>query len=107
MVMTDEPSEVGALLNIRLIGVAEAQEVENDRKERSDRLFAVAAVTHLHADVRSAADLPATFIDHLTQFWINKDRLECKAFTVLGVKGPEVAIDSSRRRQRPRKGRVK
>jgi inorganic pyrophosphatase len=76
-----------------LIGVIEANEVEHGRKERNDRLLAVAEVSNLYAEVKSARDLPGTFIEHLTDFWINKDRLEGKAFTVLGVGDPRAAID--------------
>src|SRR6185437_6514777 len=36
MVLADEPTFTGALLDVRLIGVIEAQEVEDERKERND-----------------------------------------------------------------------
>ena len=91
MVLLDEPSCVGALLDVRLVGVIEAQEVEDGRKERNDRLLAVAGVSHLYAGIKTPEDLPGPFIENLTQFWINKDRLEGKAFTVLGVHGPKQA----------------
>jgi inorganic pyrophosphatase len=93
MVLADEPTFTGALLDVRLIGVIEAQEVEDERKERNDRLLAVTTQTRLYADVKTTDDLPASFIDHLTQFWVNKDRLEGKTFTVLGVRGPNVGVD--------------
>jgi inorganic pyrophosphatase len=93
MVLADEPACVGALLDVRLIGVIEAQEVEHGKKERNDRLLAVCTVSHLYSDIGSPDDLPATFIEHLTQFWVNKDQLEGKSFTVLGVNQPHVAID--------------
>jgi inorganic pyrophosphatase len=93
MVLVDEPTCVGALLDVRLIGVVEAKEVEDGRTERNDRLLAVASVSHLYADIKTPEDLPGPFIDNLAQFWINKDRLEGKSFTVLGVRGPKVAID--------------
>ena len=91
MILVDEPSPVGALLDVRLIGVIEAEEDEHGKTERNDRLLAVAAVSHLYADVKQASDLDTGFIDNLVQFWINKDRLEGKAFRCLGVKGPKEA----------------
>jgi inorganic pyrophosphatase len=93
MVLIDEPACVGALLDVRLIGVIEAREVEDGRDERNDRLLAVAAVSHLYADVKTPDDLPQGFIDNLTQFWVNKDKLEGKAFSVLSVRGPKAAVD--------------
>jgi len=53
--------------------------------------LAAAAVSHLYADIKQASDLNDEFIDNLVQFWINKDRLEGKAFRCLGVKGPKEA----------------
>lgn len=92
MVLVDEATVVGALLDVRLIGVIEAQEVEDGRTERNDRVLAVASASHVYADVKTPTDLPSSFIDNLTQFWINKDRLEGKSFTVLGVREPNVAV---------------
>src|SRR5271168_3969185 len=42
MVLMDEPACVGALLDVRLIGVLEAEETEKGRTEGNDRLLAVA-----------------------------------------------------------------
>lgn len=91
MILVDEPSPVGALVDVRLIGVIEGEEEEDGKTERNDRLLAVAAVSHLYADVKQASDLDDGFIDNLVQFWVNKDRLEGKAFRCLGVKGPKEA----------------
>jgi inorganic pyrophosphatase len=96
MVLVDEPTCVGALLDVRLLGVIEAKETEDGRTERNDRLIAVTSVSNLYADIRTADDLPGSFLDNLTQFWINKDRLEGKAFTVLGVRGPDIAVERIR-----------
>jgi inorganic pyrophosphatase len=42
MLLVEEPTCVGALIDVSLIGVIEAQEVEDGRKERNGRLLAVA-----------------------------------------------------------------
>ena len=91
MILNDEPCPTGALLDVRLIGVIEAEDEEDGKIERNDRLLAVAAVSHLYARVQQASDLGDSFVDNLVQFWVNKDRLEGKAFRCLGVKGPKEA----------------
>jgi inorganic pyrophosphatase len=92
MVLADEPNLPGTLLDVRLIGVIEAEEVENGKTERNDRLIAVAAVSHLYAQVKTSKDLDKAFVDNLVQFWTDKDRLEGKAFRSLGIKGPKKAV---------------
>jgi inorganic pyrophosphatase len=92
MVLVDESSPVGALLDVRLIGVIEAEEVENGKRERNDRLLAVTAVSHLYGAVREVGDLESSFIGNLKQFWVQKDALEGKRFTVLAVGDAQRAV---------------
>src|ERR1700761_416542 len=92
MILADEANLPGVLLDVRLIGVIEAEEVEHERPEPTAPLTAAAAVSRLYADLTSASDLDNAFVDDLVQFWINKDRLEGKVFRSLGVKGPEEAV---------------
>jgi inorganic pyrophosphatase len=92
MVLADEANLPGTLLDTRLIGVIEAEEVEDGKSERNDRLIAVATVSHLYASLKAAADLDDAFVGNLVQFWTNKNRLEGKEFKSLGMKGPEEAV---------------
>jgi inorganic pyrophosphatase len=92
MILADEPNLPGTLLDVRLIGVIEAEEKEDGTSERNDRLIAAASVSHLYASLISVADLDRDFVDNLIQFWTNKDRLDGKVFRSLGVKGPDEAV---------------
>jgi inorganic pyrophosphatase len=92
MVLADEPCSPGTLLDVRLIGVIEAEEDEHGATERNDRLIAAATVSHLYANLRSVAELDKAFTDNLIAFWTNKDRLEGKAFRCLAIKGPDAAV---------------
>lgn len=92
MILSDEPSPVGALLDVRLIGAIEAEEVEGGQPERNDRLLAATTVSRLYAKVSTVHDLGDDFIKDLIKFWINKAELEGKSFTCLGVVGPDQAI---------------
>jgi inorganic pyrophosphatase len=92
MVLCDEPNPPGALVDVRLIGVIEAEEIEHGQTERNDRLIAVATMSHLYAGLRTVRDLDSAFVDNLIQFWTNKARLEGKVFKSLGVKEPDAAV---------------
>jgi inorganic pyrophosphatase len=93
MALVDEPAPVGALLQVRLVGVIEAEEKEKGRTERNDRVLAVVDASRLYAEIETPDDLPDTFVDNLVDFWINKDKLEGKAFKPLRVQGPAAAIE--------------
>jgi inorganic pyrophosphatase len=92
MVLGDEPLCVGGLLDVRLVGVIEAEEDEKGRSERNDRVLAVAVVSRLYEEIRTPEDLPNDFVANLIDFWIQKDRLEGKTFRPLGVHGRAEAI---------------
>lgn len=101
MVLADEACPVGALLEVRLIGVLEAEQTEQGKSVRNDRLLAVPVISHLYARIGTAADLDPTFVRHLSEFWINKARLEGKSFRILGVRGPAQATALVRQSAKP------
>ena len=92
MVLTDEPSATGALIDTRLIGVIEIEETEDGKTERNDRIVAVAAISHLYAKIHELSDLGSDYTENLVRFWVNKNALEGKGVRVLGVKGPSQAV---------------
>jgi inorganic pyrophosphatase len=97
MVLGDEPSPVGALVMVRLIGVLEAEEAEDGRVERNDRLLAIPLKSHLYASAKTLDDLEPAFLENVSQFWIHKAKLEGKSFRVIGRGEPSVAIELVRR----------
>ena len=97
MALVDEPAPVGAMLQVRLIGVIEAEEKEKGDIERNDRVLAVVDCSRVYAEIETPDDLPDEFVQNLVDFWINKDKLEGKAFKSLGIQGPAAAIDLVRR----------
>lgn len=103
MVMVDQPLFPGVVLDVRLVGVIEAEEHEHGKQERNDRLLAVAKTSRIYAEIQTPEDLPDQYIDHLTDFWINKDRLEGKDFRRLSVGGPPAAVALVRQTSRAAK----
>lgn len=106
MILSDEPMMTGALLEIRLIGVIEVEEVENGKKERNDRLLAVSGLTHLFGKIGTLDDLEVDFIDNLKNFWSVKAAQENKDFRILGTRKPGRAVkliaEASRRARKSR-----
>ena len=87
----DEPIPVGALVTVRLIGVIEGDQTQDGNTVRNDRLLAVTSCLHQYERITDVEHLGKTFVDHLTQFWVNYNAVKGKTFDVLGVYGPEHA----------------
>jgi inorganic pyrophosphatase len=97
LVVNDVPAAIGALLTVRLIGVIEAEQKEDDKTVRNDRLIGVAAVSHLFARTAALDDLGKAFLRNLTQFWVNYDALRGATFKVLAVRDGAAAVARVRR----------
>lgn len=87
LLLMDEPAFPGVAVRARLIGVIEAEQTENGKKVRNDRLLAVAEVNHLYANIRTIDDLPGQIIRELEEFFVNYSRLEGRDYRFLGCKG--------------------
>jgi len=92
MVLMDEPAHVGCLLDVRIIGVIEAQQTQDGKTEVNDRLLAVAIHSYSHEDKSSIDDLSDSLLDQVEQFFVSYNKLRGKKFKLKGRGGPKKAI---------------
>ena len=71
LVLMDEPAFCGCLIESRLVGVIEAEQSEDGKTERNDRLIAVAAKSPTHAEVKSLSDLSPALLKEIEHFFIS------------------------------------
>ena len=93
MVLMDEPAHVGCLVDIRLIGVMEAEQVQDGKAARNDRLIGVAVHSYSHEDKVSVKQIPKSIQDQLGEFFTSYNRSRGKRFKVLGWHGPHRAAE--------------
>ncbi|HTL78806.1 MAG TPA: inorganic diphosphatase [Candidatus Babeliales bacterium] len=91
LLLMDEPAFVGCFVEARLLGVIEAEQRENGKSERNDRLVAVAAKSHTHGSLRSLTNVDPKLIEEIEQFFISYNDARGKKFKPKGRKGPAVA----------------
>jgi inorganic pyrophosphatase len=93
MVIMDEPAHVGCLLDVRLIGVIEAEQTEDDKTTKNDRLIGIAIHSYNHADVSSIDQIDKSLLDQVEEFFISYNKSRGKKFKVEGRRGPKRAIE--------------
>jgi inorganic pyrophosphatase len=93
VILLDEPGHVGCLLDIRLIGVIEAEQSEDKKRTRNDRLIAVAVHSYSHQDSHSIDDVPKSLLDQLEEFFVSYNKSRGKKFRVKGRHGPKRAAE--------------
>jgi inorganic pyrophosphatase len=104
LVLMDESTPVGCLVETRLIGVIEANQTEEGKTFRNDRLLGVAAVSKDYSDIRSAKDLNQQLIKEIQHFFVSYNQARGKKFEPLGVYGPNRALkllEQSMQQRRP------
>jgi len=91
LVLMDEPAFTGCLVEARLIGVIEAEQTKDGKKERNDRLIAVAERSATHGKIESLRDLDRTLVKEIEHFFVFYNRERGKKFKPLGRFGPKRA----------------
>ena len=91
LVLMDEPAFCGCLIESRLLGVIEAEQSENGKTTRNDRLIAVAAKSQTHAEIKSLSDLSSALLKEIEHFFIFYNQERGKKFRPLARHGPKQA----------------
>jgi inorganic pyrophosphatase len=92
MVLMDAPAHVGCLIELRIIGVIEAEQIEGNRTERNDRLLAVAIHSYNHQHLDSINDVSNTLLDQVEAFFISYNKQRGKKFKIVNTGGPKKAM---------------
>lgn len=92
MVLMDEPTHAGCLLEARIVGIIEAMQTESGKSERNDRLVGAALHSYEYADVETIADINSTMLAQLEEFFISYNKQKGRRFKVLATGGPKRAV---------------
>jgi len=82
---------IGCLIETRLLGVIEAEQTEDGKTERNDRLIAVAAESHTNGSLKSLEKLDCKFLDEIEHFFVSYNDARGKKFKPTARKGPAAA----------------
>jgi inorganic pyrophosphatase len=92
LILMDDPAFVGCLVPAKLIGVIEAEQTEDQKTTRNDRLIAVAADSSNHSHIRFLGDLNNNLVHEIERFFISYNETKGKKFEILGRFGPDRAL---------------
>jgi len=92
LVLMDAPAHVGCLIEVRLVGVISAEQIEDGSKATNDRLLGVAIHSYDHEDITTIDDVSKTLLSQLEEFFVSYNKQRGKKFRVTGTGGPKKAI---------------
>jgi inorganic pyrophosphatase len=92
LVLMDAPAHVGCLIEVKLIGVISAEQIEDGKKETNDRLLGVAIHSYDHEDLTTIDQVSKTLLSQLEEFFVSYNKQRGKKFRSTGTGGPGKAI---------------
>jgi len=108
LVLMEEPSFPGCLVPVRLIGVLEAEQTQEGRTDRNDRLIGAAGKSRTYRGLEAIEDVPDHLLREIEHFFVSYNEERGRKFEVLGRSGADRAarlVDAGHRRFR-RKGTI-
>ena len=93
LVLMDEPSYPGNLVECKVLGVIEAEQTEKDGEiMRNDRIIAAAIESHRYKELDDIKDLEKYLLEEIINFFINYNEMGSKKFKPIGNKGKTTAV---------------
>ena len=91
MVLGEEPTFMGCLVTVRLLGILDAKQTEKGKTIRNDRLIGVPQTKKIRPEARTLSDLPARVLGQLEHFFTAYNQAEGRRFEVIGRRGSKAA----------------
>jgi inorganic pyrophosphatase len=92
MVLMDAPAHVGCLIEVRIVGIINAEQIEGGKSKINNRLLGVAVHSYQHENLASIDDVSRTLLDQVKEFFVSYNKQRGKKFKVTGTYGPKKAI---------------
>jgi inorganic pyrophosphatase len=107
LILMEWPSFPGCLVPVRLVGALEAEQTQEGKTNRNDRLIGVAEKTRLYGGIRNLGGLPGKLLSEIEHFFVSYNEERGRQFRVLKRSGPAAAaslLEAGERRFRAGKG---
>jgi inorganic pyrophosphatase len=96
LLLMDAPAFPGCVIESRLIGVIKGEQDEGGKKERNDRLIAVAKQSHTHSDLKDISDLNPALLKGTRRVFCELSQAEWRKIQGAGSKRTETGCRLAR-----------
>jgi inorganic pyrophosphatase len=91
LILSDEGTFPGCEIECRIIGVLKANQTEDGKQNRNDRLIAVAAASVLYRNITELSDLEPAVLKQVEDFFVNYQKVRDIEFVILKREGSKSA----------------
>jgi inorganic pyrophosphatase len=94
MVLMDAPAHVGCLIEVRIIGIIDAEQTQDGKTEKNSRLLGAAIHSYEHENLSTISEVSKTLLSQVEEFFISYNKQRGKKFKVTDTGGSKKAIKS-------------
>lgn len=91
LILSDEGTFPGCQIDCRLIGVIKAEQTQEGKQSRNDRLIAVAEASVLYSGVHEISDLEAAVLKQIEDFFVNYQKVRDIQYKITAREGSQSA----------------
>lgn len=92
MVLMDAPTHVGCLIDVRIIGVIDAEQTQDGKTEKNSRILGAAIHSYEHEDLVTISDVSNAWLSQVEEFFVSYNKQRGKKFKITGTSGPKKAL---------------
>jgi inorganic pyrophosphatase len=92
MVINDEASFTGCLIECRIIGAIEANQSDEGKMIRNDRIIALPVNNVAYKNIQSIRDLDKSIVDEIEHFFYSYHKYDGVKFEPIKTVGPDEAV---------------
>jgi inorganic pyrophosphatase len=91
LVFMDVPAVAGCVIECRIVGVIKAEQTEEGKTERNDRLIGVASASGAFEEINDISDFEPRVIREIEAFFVHYNQMAGKEFKLLKPSGAKKA----------------
>ena len=92
MVLMDAPAHVSCLIDVRIIGIIDAEQTQNGKTEKNSRILGVAIHSYEHEHLVTISDVSKTLLSQVEEFFVSYNKQRGKKFKITDTGGPKKTL---------------
>lgn len=92
MVLMDAPAHVGCLIDVRIIGIIDAEQTQHGKTEKNSRLLGAAIHSYEHEKITDISEVSKTLLSQVEEFFVSYNKQRGKKFKITDLGGPKKAL---------------
>jgi inorganic pyrophosphatase len=92
MVLMDAPAQVGCLIDVRIVGIIDAEQTQDGKTEKNSRILGAAIHSYEHEHLVTISDVSKTLLSQVEAFFVSYNKQRGKKFKITDTGGPKKAL---------------